>query len=101
VHRPLGQQRQNCRAHVTAAPAAAATTPSATPAAGAEAEPGAEARAETPTKPRTETGAKALLAGVFTEVFAEFPSALPPGLVQRPAGDRSGAETESWPAGEW
>jgi len=81
VHRPLGQQGQNGRADVTAAPAAAATAaPTAAPAARAEAgtEAGAEAGAEARPEPRRPVVAP----GMIAEVFEELLASLPPGGVQ-------------------
>jgi hypothetical protein len=101
VHRPLGEERQDGRSHVTAAPAAgAAATPPAAPTARAEAE--AETRAETRAESGSETGAE-VVAGVVAEVFAEFPSGLAPGVVQGAPVNRAGgeAESEAGPAAEW
>src|SRR5262249_13007116 len=103
VHRPLGEQGQDGRPHVTALAAiVAAATPSAPSSARAEAEPGAEARPEAGAKARAETGTEALIAGLVAEVFEEFPSGLSPRAVQGAplSGAMTGAEAEAGVTGE-
>jgi hypothetical protein len=106
VHRPIGQQHQDGRPHVTALAAApAAAAPSAASATGTESETWAESRAET----RTEAGAEArtepqravVLGGLVAEMLQEFPPGMALGAVQGAALRGTGTEAEPGPAGEW
>jgi hypothetical protein len=91
VHRPVGEQLEDRRTHVTA-PTASAAAWSATPAAagstGAEASwtEAAGTEAETSAGAEAETGAEAaVLAAVFTYVVAEVATGLPALFVQHAA----------------
>jgi hypothetical protein len=104
VHRTVGEQNQDGGADVAtlASPASAATTTRAAETESAEAAARVEAEAPA-TGP--ESGLKAgsertVAAGaVFTEMFAEFATGLPPLLVQVAA--LMGVEPEAEPAGLW
>jgi hypothetical protein len=94
MHRAIGEQLQDCGAHVTA-PAAAATAGSAAPTAttGAEAEAGTEAAGAE----AAETGTESCVAAMFTDVLAEPATGLPTLFVQRTTVFRTdgGREAES------
>ncbi|BBY94340.1 hypothetical protein MGALJ_40090 [Mycobacterium gallinarum] len=98
MHRAIGEQLQDCGAHVTA-PAAAATAGSAAPTATTGAEAGAEAEAGTEAAgaEAAETGTESCVAAMFTDVLAEPATGLPTLFVQRTTVFRTdgGREAES------